>query len=135
MGGLITPRTLHEDTFYEYFEPYRHPEAHFNVWGGIGLETFGKDLEIVRNIKPEYLWTVVDDGEGPDQWISTGYHHVNRVCYLVTRKPHNWINVEFRVPYRMRSLTPLGMRRQITVLKRLVAGISPNARRLASTDY
>lgn len=124
MGALITPRVLHEDTFYEYFSPYRHPEAHFNVWGGIGLETFGKDLEIVFKIEPEYLWTVVDDGEGPDQWIATGYHHVNRICHLVTRKPHNWIPVEFRIPHRMTTLTPIGLRRQTTVLERIIAATS-----------
>lgn len=124
MGALTIPRILHEDTFYEYFDPYRHPEAHFNIWGGIGLETFGKDIEIVRKIEPEYLWTVVDDGEGPDQWIATGYHHVNRVCYLITRRPHNWIPVEFRIPHRMTTLTPIGIRRQITVLERIIAAVS-----------
>lgn len=122
----MTTSVLHEDTFYEYFEPYRHPEACFNVWGGIGLETFGKDLEIVRSIEPEYLWTVVEDGDGRDKWISTGFHHVSRICYLVTRKPHNWIDVEFRAPCRMRSLTPVGLRRQLSILKQLVAEMSPD---------
>jgi hypothetical protein len=56
-GILVGPYTLHEDTFYEHFEPYRHPEAHFDIWGGIGLETFGEDLEIVRRTDPEWsLW-------------------------------------------------------------------------------
>lgn len=124
MNGLAPYRILHEDTFYEYFEPYRHPEARCNAWGGIGLETFGKDHEIVRRIEPEYLWTVIDGSDGPDQWISIGYHYVNRVCYLVTRKPHNWIHVEFRIPHRMTTLTPIGLRRQITVLKRMIAAAS-----------
>ena len=57
-GILVGPYTLHEDTFYEYFEPYRHPEAHFDIWGGIGLETFGEDMEIVRRTNPEYIWTI-----------------------------------------------------------------------------
>lgn len=119
-------RILHEDTFFEYFEPFLHPEAQFDdIWGGIGLETYGKDLEIVHQIDPEYLWTVIDDCVGPDQWISTGYHFVNRVCYLVTRKPHRWVHVEFRAPYRMTSLTPLGLRRQMTTVKRLIAEASP----------
>jgi len=121
MDVLITPRVFHEDTFYEYFEPYRHPEAHFNIWGDIGLETFGKDLEIVRRLDPEYLWTVMDGDSGTDQWISPGIHHVNRVCYLVTRKPHKWIDVAFRVRHRMTSLTPLGLRRQITGVMQLIS--------------
>lgn len=125
MDDLSSYRILHEDTFYEYFDPYLHPDAQFDdIWGGIGLETYGTDLEIVHKIEPEYLWTVIDGSDATDQWISTGYHYVNRVCYLVTRKPHNWIHVEFRVPYRMTSLTPIGLQRQITVLKRMLAAAS-----------
>jgi hypothetical protein len=121
MHTLIAPRILHEDTFYEYFEPYRHPEAHFNIWGGIGLEVFGGDLEVIRRLDPEYLWTVMDGDSGVDQWISPGIHHVNRICHLVTRKPHKWIDVQFRVQHRMTSLTPLGLRRQLTTVRRLIS--------------
>jgi len=39
---------LHEDAFYEFFRPYRHPQAQYDIWGGIGLETFGRDLELVK---------------------------------------------------------------------------------------
>ena len=119
--ALIVPRILHEDVFFEYFEPYRHPEAHFEIWGGIGLETFDEDLEIVRQMNAEYVWTVVDGDSGSDQWITPGIRYVNRVCYLITRKPHHWIDVDFRVPHSLSSLTPLGLRRQVTQLKRLIA--------------
>jgi len=68
-GQQIGPTlTLHEDTFYEFFRPYRHPESHYDIWGGIGLETFGDDLELVKSLPVESVWTVVD-GDG-DQWIS-----------------------------------------------------------------
>ena len=118
---LVGPYNLHEDTFYEYFEPYRHPEAHFDIWGGIGLETFDEDLVIVRRMDPEYVWTVVDGDSGRDQWITPGIGYVNRVCYLVARKPHKWIDIGFRIPHSLSSLTPLGLRRQVTQLKRLIA--------------
>ena len=49
---MITPIMLHEDTFYEYFKPYRHSDACHDIWGGLGLETFGKDLDTVRNWMP-----------------------------------------------------------------------------------
>ena len=118
---LVGPYTLHEDTFYDYFEPYRNPEAHFDIWGGISLETFDENLAIVRQIDPEYAWTVVDDDSGRDQWITPGIGYVSRVCYLVTRKPHKWIDLGFRIPHSLSSLTPLGLRRQVTQLKRLIA--------------
>ncbi|MCK9387429.1 MAG: hypothetical protein M0Q22_03415 [Sulfuritalea sp.] len=118
---LVGPHTFHEDTFYEYFEPYRHPEAHFDIWGGIGLETFDEDLEIVRQMNPEYVWTVVDGECGSGQWIAPGIRYIDRICYLVTREPHKWIDLGFRIPHSLSSLTPLGLRRQVTQLKRLIA--------------
>ena len=110
-----------EDTFYEYFKPYRHADAQHDIWGGHGLETFGKDFEIVCRHDPAFVWTVVDGDSGIDQWISAGVHYVNRVCYLVTELPHNSIPVEFRVRSALRSLTPLGLKRQMLKLERLLA--------------
>src|SRR5271169_5785406 len=53
-GHMITPIVLHEDAFYEYFKPYRHPDACYDIWGGLGLETFGKDLDTVRKLDASY---------------------------------------------------------------------------------
>jgi hypothetical protein len=120
---MIKSLVLHEDAFYEYFKPIHHPEAQYDIWGGHGLETFGKDLEIVRRHDSTYVWTVIDGDFGSDQWIVTGVHHVNRICYLITEIPHNWIDVEFRVRGRPHSLTELGLKRQMSRLgKRLSEG-------------
>lgn len=112
---------LHEDAFYEFFVPYRHPKAQFDIWGGLGLETFGDDLQLVRSIDDAYLWTVVDSGNSSDQWITPGFRYVNRVCYLVTERPHNWLEVDFLIPRRPRFLTPLGLTRQMRKLERAMA--------------
>jgi len=103
--------TLHEDAYYEFFCPYRHPKASYDIWGGIGLETFGDDLELVKSLPATHLWTVVDGDDG-DQWILTGIHTVNRICFLVTEIPHDWREIEFRIPRRGYSLTPIGLKRQ-----------------------
>jgi len=112
---------FHEDVFYEHFKPYRHPEAHHDVWGGHGLETFGDDLDVVRHHDPAYLWTVLDGESGKDQWIVPGFHYVNRVCYLVTKNPHNSIHIEFRVSSRARSLTKLELKQQTSRMVKLLA--------------
>jgi len=36
------------------------------------------------------------------QWITSGIHYVNRICYLVTERAHNGLVVDFRVPHRAR---------------------------------
>lgn len=112
---------LHEDAFYAYFVPYRHPKSRFNIWGGLGLEIFGEDFELVTQLGNAYVWTVVDGCDTADQWITPGIHYVNRVCHLVTEKPHNGVCVDFRVPHNLRSLTQLGLVRQIRKLERAMS--------------
>ena len=48
---------FHEDVFYAYFRPFRHPASELNIWGGFALETFSKDLLIVRNYAENFVWT------------------------------------------------------------------------------
>jgi len=116
----MKPLILHEDAFYEYFNPYRHPEAAHNVWGGLGLETFGSDRELAYNADVNHIWTVVDgDGSG-DMWITPGLRFVNRHCYLITKTPHNDLDIEFRVPRDANSLTTIGLKRQISQIQKAV---------------
>ena len=120
---MTTPVMLHEDAFYEYFKPYRHPDAGHNIWGGLGLETFGKDLEMVRELDTSYLWTVLEGSSSNDQWIIPGYHFINRICYLITEKPHQGIEVDFRFPERFSSLTPIELKRQTNRISRLIEAV------------
>lgn len=117
---MTTPIAFHEDVFYEYFRPFRHPSAHFEIWGAHGLETFGADFQIVQNHPENFVWTVLDGSEGSDQWIAPGIHFVNRVCYLLTENPHDWAPVEFRIKNRPSSLTSLGLARRIRTLRQLL---------------
>ena len=116
MSTAIT--TLHEDTFYAYYKPYRHPASNYDIWGGLGIETFGADLELVVNLPEENLWTVLD-GEGKSQWIVPGLRLVNRVCYLVTEIPHNDIEIEFQIKDKPTFLTKIGLARQLNQLKKI----------------
>lgn len=115
---------FHEDVFYEHFRPFRHPAARFNIWGGHGLETFGEDLQLVQGYDQNYVWTVVEGGEGVDEWITPGLHYVNRICYLLTEIPHNDAPVEFciaRIARNAHSLTPRGLARRISTLRHIVS--------------
>ena len=92
------------------------------MWGGIGLETFGEDFELVKSLPVTNVWTVVDGDDG-DQWILTGIHTVNRVCYLVSEVAHDWRDVQFRIPSRGYALTRMGLLRQVNRIRRLFAGV------------
>ena len=112
--------TLHEDAFYEFFRPYRHPQASCDIWGGVGLEAFGDDLKLVKSLPATHLWTVVDGDDG-NQWILTGIHTVNLICYLITEVPHDWRDIQFGIPRRGYSLTPIGLKRQTNKSSRLLS--------------
>ena len=121
---------FHEDVFYEHFKPFLHPKAQHKIWGGHGLETFGKDLEIVRSHDPACVWTVVDGASGDDQWIIPGLHFVNRLCYLTTAIPHNGFDVEFKISRRLHTLTALGLKREISKLLKLITATHVSASRM-----
>lgn len=117
---MFRPYVFHEDIFYEYFRPFRHPQAHFTSWGGLGLEAIGGDFELVNRYDENYVWSVVDSGPGLDQFIVPGMHCVNRVCYLLTEVPHLWAPVEFRTEFRPRPITPTGFKCRMTTLKKIM---------------
>ena len=111
---------FHEEVFYTLFRPFRHPSSQFSIWGGICLETIGSDLQIVRAHPVRFVCTVLDGCEQTDQWITPGYHHVNRMCNLLTEEAHDWVPVEFRIERRSRFLTPLVLALRTTTLGKRV---------------
>ena len=110
---------LHEDAFEAYFEPCRHPNTMANVWNDLGLSAYGKDWETLKEVSPNYVWTVIES-EG-DRWITLGFHVVNRVGYLITKKPHMFLPFEFKSAWRPTFLTPLGLLRQMNKIRRTFA--------------
>ena len=119
MPGLaMQANVFHEDVFYEHFRPFRHDKSEFDIWGGLGLETYGYDLHLVRTYRTEFVWSVLDGCCGPDQWIVPGIHWVNRVCYLLTEVPHDWADVQFRVHHNLKSLTSIGLKRRLSTLRK-----------------
>lgn len=115
------PRALHEDTFHAFFKPIAGLGRERSCWGGIGIETYGEDLALVSKADPSKVWTVIDGDSGSDQWIVAGMHYINRICYLITEVPHGEADVAFRVAHSTRSLTPLGLVRQMRKLERYLA--------------
>jgi hypothetical protein len=112
---------FHENVSYEHFRPFRHQSAQLDIWGGHGSETFGEDLQLAFCYDENHVWTVMDGEAGPDQWITPGFHRINCICFLLTEIAHYEAPIEFRIERGPRSLTPLGLTRRITTLKKILA--------------
>lgn len=118
---MQTSTVFHEDVFYTYFRPFRHPSARNDIWGGHGLETFGADLQLAFDYDENHVWTVVDGDKGSDQWIIPGFHRINRICYLLTEVGHRNAPVEFRIKNVPSSLSEIGLKRRMSTLEKLLA--------------
>jgi len=44
--------TLHEDAFYEFFRPYRHARAQYDIWAGSGWKPSGKISNWLSTFRP-----------------------------------------------------------------------------------
>ena len=51
-------------------------------FGGCMYETYGEELEYVRNQPSNRIWTIIDEED--KLFFIAGYHIVNRLGYLVT---------------------------------------------------
>lgn len=52
---------------------------------GTMFETYGEELDFVRKQPANTIWTYCDDGE--NGWLTSGYHLVNRLGYVVCQEP------------------------------------------------
>jgi hypothetical protein len=50
-------------------------------------ETYGEDLEYIKSMPDNFVWTLVDGDE--DSVVVNGKAFVNRLGYYLSKKPHN----------------------------------------------
>jgi hypothetical protein len=81
----LTPTEWHEQ-----FKPIYNPIslAKYQDSKDINFETYGEDLEFVKdNVEKNLVWTF-SDGD-LCSFISNGYHYVNRINYYVCSVPYD----------------------------------------------
>lgn len=76
--------TITEEQF-DNLRPVKNPHGDHGFDGAL-FETFGAELNFVRNQPENRVWTLVDDDEG-NPTIVSGFHLVNRIGYFVTEEP------------------------------------------------
>lgn len=62
--------------------------------GDLQYETYGEEMEFIRNTDQKVIWTEVDGDSGT--YIVAGYHYVNRIQYYITEIP--WEDEYTEVP-------------------------------------
>ncbi len=98
--------TLIQITEEEWIEKYKPTVNHldenagydFGLGRGSLYETYGQELDYVWNknqTQPECIWTVIEGDAG--MYIVSGYHHVNRLGYVITEKYHSGIDANIEV--------------------------------------
>lgn len=76
-------------TFNEWQETYKPINNPTNDWGGeySAFETYGDDLERVKDTDPALIWTEVDGDGGC--YVVAGMHWVNRIHYYICEVPYS----------------------------------------------
>ena len=99
-------RTLIQLTEDEFDNQYPLVRNHLDAnasWSdnegpGCLFETYGEEIEFVRQQDPLTIWTVID-GHDDDMYIASGYHFVNRIGYLISTVPvPPDVDIEVRIP-------------------------------------
>ena len=67
---------IKDEQWYETYEPE-----------GKMYETYGEDLEYIKSMPDNFVWTLVDGDE--DSVVVNGKAFVNRIGYYISKKPHN----------------------------------------------
>ena len=74
---------------YDYwetnFKPIKNTVSKYPDDELIHFETYGEEVEYVKGIHPNFVWTEVDGDGGT--YILAGYHFVNRIHYYITENP------------------------------------------------
>ncbi|HMT01842.1 MAG TPA: hypothetical protein PKD00_00790 [Burkholderiales bacterium] len=76
--------TLNYEERVEKYKPIQNEISNSDSFDNTLFETFGEELELVRNSKFSKVWTLVGE---TDSFIISGYHFVNRIGYFITEVP------------------------------------------------
>lgn len=88
MTTLINITEDEFDASYSLLHNHFNPNASWAIGDGPGclFETYGEELDFVRQQDPQTVWTILDSDNG-NQLVVSGYHFVNRVGYLISTTP------------------------------------------------
>jgi len=75
------------EEFEEKYQPITNHLVKDAPYDGFMFETYGEELEFVKQADPLTIWTVMEGDE--DLFVGNGWHFVNRFGYILTKIPFN----------------------------------------------
>ena len=85
-------KILTYDVFIEKYKPIKNTVIDDAPFDGCMFETYGEELQELKNHDIQYIWTIVDSDAG--LIIITGYHYVDRYGYFITENKWEDENIE-----------------------------------------
>jgi len=79
---------MNQITEEEFDKKYQPIENHIDdnaSWSGCMFETFGAEVEFVKQQPENHIWTIVECDDS--MVVVSGWHYVNRMGYLITVNP------------------------------------------------
>jgi hypothetical protein len=77
------------EEFINNFKPITNNITNNAPYGGYMFETFGAELDFVKQHKNKNIWTIMDDDS-----ILAGYHIVNRMGYIICEVDNHDMDME-----------------------------------------
>lgn len=74
------------DEFIEKFKPQKNHVDNNASFNGMMYETYGAEFEFIKSQPESNVWTILD-GDNGQLVVASGFHHVNRIGYIVTEVP------------------------------------------------
>lgn len=80
---------LTDDEWVKKFQPIQNHIDHDSSFNGQMFETYGAEVDFVREADVHNIWTY-GDGDDGGTYIWNGFSIVNRIGYFITKRP--WID-------------------------------------------
>jgi len=93
MSGVIE---LSINTWFDTFEPIKNHLDDRASFKGTMFETYGEELEFIKNTPYNKVWTFIESEDG-DTIIIDGYHISNRIGFFITKEPRLDINLSYEI--------------------------------------
>lgn len=78
---------LSEDFFSSHISLVENSFNQDASWNGCLFETYGDEFYFVLKQPRQYIWTLVECDQSDSLILLSGFHRVNRMGYLITKKP------------------------------------------------